>query len=175
MKTAMLLQTLEERLATLRQRCAPLAQHATLSARFDRHLFRTRSTLLQGYLEEADANLAALRQAVKHEQLPQVAWLAEHLASQLEAISSETAAWSLRQWDTAAPGLGRWQRRRIQHQEFERRLLAMTQERKIRLAQATGLVEQQTLQKEVEIYEGRLARCRHALEKIENILARLTR
>ncbi|EGO0527446.1 primosomal replication protein N'', partial [Salmonella enterica] len=26
----MLLQTLEERLATLRQRCAPLAQHATL-------------------------------------------------------------------------------------------------------------------------------------------------
>ncbi len=88
----MLLQTLEERLATLRQRCAPLAQHATLSARFDRHLFRTRSTLLQGYLEEADANLAALRQAVKHEQLPQVARLAEHLASQLEAISRETAA-----------------------------------------------------------------------------------
>ncbi|EBJ8370632.1 primosomal replication protein N'', partial [Salmonella enterica] len=65
--------------------------------------------------------------------------------------------------------------RRIQHQEFERRLLAMTQERKIRLAQATGLVEQQTLQKEVEIYEGRLTRCRHALEKIENVLARLTR
>ncbi|EBF1054458.1 primosomal replication protein N'', partial [Salmonella enterica] len=30
-------------------------------------------------------------------------------------------------------------------------------------------------QKEVEIYEGRLARCRHALEKIENVLARLTR
>ncbi|EDB3546138.1 primosomal replication protein, partial [Salmonella enterica subsp. enterica serovar Java] len=24
-------------------------------------------------------------------------------------------------------------------------------------------------------YEGRLARCRHALEKIENVLARLTR
>ncbi|MGS9064244.1 primosomal replication protein PriC, partial [Salmonella enterica subsp. enterica serovar Infantis] len=45
MKTAMLLQTLDERLATLRQRCAPLAHHATLSARFDRHLFRTRSTL----------------------------------------------------------------------------------------------------------------------------------
>lgn len=73
--------------------------------------------------------------------------LAEHLASQLEAISRETAARSLRQWDAAAPWLGCWQRRRIQHQEFERRLLAMTQERKIRLAQATGLVEQQTLQR----------------------------
>ncbi|MFS9890332.1 primosomal replication protein PriC, partial [Salmonella enterica] len=122
MKTAMLLQTLKERLATLRQRCAPLAQHATLSARFDRHLFRTRSTLLQGYLEEADANLAALRQAVKHEQLPQVAWLAEHLASQLEAISRETAAWSSCASGTPQrQGLDRWQRRRIQHQEFERR------------------------------------------------------
>ncbi|PHP39836.1 primosomal replication protein PriC, partial [Salmonella enterica] len=73
-----------------------------------------------------------LRPAVKHEQLPQVAWLAEHLASQLEAISRETAAWSLRQWAAAAPGLCRWQRRRIQHQEFERRLLSMTQDRKIR-------------------------------------------
>ncbi|TGD55759.1 primosomal replication protein N'', partial [Salmonella enterica subsp. enterica serovar Poona] len=83
----MLLQTLEERLATLRQRCAPLAQHATLSARFDRHLFRTRSTLLQGYLEEADANLAALRQAVTHEHLPKVAWLASQLASHLEALA----------------------------------------------------------------------------------------
>ncbi len=37
------------------------------------------------------------------------------------------------------------------------------------------LVEQQTLHREVEAYEARLARCRHALEKIENRLARLTR
>lgn len=47
MKTAMLLQTLENQLNRLRQRCAPLAHHTTLSARFDRHLFHTRSTLLQ--------------------------------------------------------------------------------------------------------------------------------
>ncbi|MGE4389861.1 MAG: primosomal replication protein PriC, partial [Citrobacter sp.] len=39
MKTAMLLQKLEDQLALLRQRCAPVAQHATISARFDRHLF----------------------------------------------------------------------------------------------------------------------------------------
>ena len=175
MKTAMLLQKLEDQLAFLRQRCAPVAQHATISARFDRHLFQTRSTLLQACLEEAEGHLQALRQAVEQQQLPQVAWLAEHLASQLEAISRETASWSLREWDSASPGLAHWQRRRIQHQEFERRLQEMTAQRKARLAQVTRLDEQQTLQREVEIYEGRLARCRKALDNIERVLARLTR
>ncbi len=41
MKTALLLEKLEGQLATLRQRCAPVSQFATLSARFDRHLFQT--------------------------------------------------------------------------------------------------------------------------------------
>lgn len=175
MKTAMLLQKLEDQLTLLRQRCAPVAQHATISARFDRHLFQTRSTLLQACLDEAEGHLQALRQAVEQQQLPQVAWLAEHLASQLEAISRETASWSLREWDSASPGLAHWQRRRIQHQEFERRLQEMTAQRKARLAQVTRLDEQQTLQREVEIYEGRLARCRKALDNIERVLARLTR
>lgn len=72
MKTVMLLQTLENQLNRLRQRCAPLAHHATLSARFDRHLFHTRSTLLQACLDEADDNLTALRRAVEQQQLPQI-------------------------------------------------------------------------------------------------------
>ncbi len=119
--------------------------------------------------------MSALRHAVEQQQLPQVAWLAEHLAAQLEAIAREAAAWSLREWDSAPPKIARWQRKRIQHQEFERRLYEMVMERKTRLAQTTDLVEQQTLYREVEAYEARLARCRHALEKIENKLARLTR
>ena len=85
MKTALLLEKLEGQLATLRQRCAPVAQFATLSARFDRHLFQTRATTLQACLDESGDNLAALRHAVEQQQLPQVAWLAEHLAAQLEA------------------------------------------------------------------------------------------
>lgn len=75
MKTALLLEKLEGQLATLRQRCAPVAQFATLSARFDRHLFQTRATTLQACLDEAGDNLAALRHAVEQQQLPQVAWL----------------------------------------------------------------------------------------------------
>ena len=175
MKTALLLEKLEGQLATLRQRCAPVAQFATLSARFDRHLFQTRATTLQACLDEAGDNLAALRHAVEQQQLPQVAWLAEHLATQLEAIAREASAWSLREWDSAPPKIARWQRKRIQHQDFERRLREMVAERRARLARATDLVEQQTLHREVEAYEARLARCRHALEKIENRLARLTR
>ncbi|EQS74055.1 primosomal replication protein N'' [Escherichia coli HVH 163 (4-4697553)] len=174
MKTALLLEKLEGQLATLRQRCAPVAQFATLSARFDRHLFQTRATTLQACLDEAGDNLAALRHAVEQQQLPQVAWLAEHLAAQLEAIAREATAWSLREWDSAPPKIARWQRKRIQHQDFERRLSEMVAERRARLARVTDLVEQQTLHREVEAYEARLARCRHALEKIENRLARLT-
>ncbi len=86
---------LEGQLATLRQRCAPVSQFATLSARFDRHLFQTRATTLQACLDEAGDNLAALRHAVEQQQLPQVAWLAEHLAAQLEAIAREASAWSI--------------------------------------------------------------------------------
>ncbi|GHL19094.1 hypothetical protein ECZU25_11030 [Escherichia coli] len=56
MKTALLLEKLEGQLATLRQRCAPVAQFATLSARFDRHLFQTRATTLQACLDEAGDN-----------------------------------------------------------------------------------------------------------------------
>lgn len=175
MNTALLLEKLECQLAIVRQHCAPVAQYATLSARFDRQLFQTRATTLQACLDEAKSHLTALRHAVEQEQLPQVAWLAEHLAAQLEAIAREAAAWSLREWDSAPPGIARWQRKRIQHQEFERRLREMVTERKARLAKATDLTEQQALYREVEAYEGRLARCRHALEKIENKLARLTR
>ncbi len=117
--------------------------------------FQTRATTLQACLDEAGDNLAALRHAVEQQQLPQVARLAEHLAAQLEAIAREASAWSLREWDSAPPKIARWQRKRIQHQDFERRLREMVAERRARLARVTDLVEQQTLHREVEAYEAR--------------------
>ena len=120
MKTTRLLQTLENQLAQLAAQVAPLAHHATLSARFDRQLFRTRSTLMQDCLEEAQQHFTELRQAVEQQQLPQVAWLAERLVAQIAALSREAATWSLRSWDSASPAINRWQRRRLQHQEYER-------------------------------------------------------
>jgi primosomal replication protein N'' len=103
LKTTRLLQTLENQLAQLAAQVAPLAHHATLSARFDRQLFRTRSTLMQDCLEEAQQHFTELRQAVEQQQLPQVAWLAERLVAQIAALSREAATWSLRSWDSASP------------------------------------------------------------------------
>ncbi|WP_342321811.1 primosomal replication protein N'' [Kosakonia sp. BYX6] len=175
MKSDALLQTLERQLTVLRQQAAPLAQHTTVSPRFDRHLFQTRNTLMQSYLDETAANLAALRHAVNGNHLPQVTWLAEHLTAQIAALTRESAVWSLRAWDNSSPGITRWQRRRLQHQEYERRLLAMKREREQRLTTVTTLIEQQQLHKEVEALSARLARCRNALDNIESVLARLTR
>lgn len=175
MKTVRLLQTLAEQLAVLRAQVAPLAGHATVSARFDRQLFRTRSTLMSACLEEAEGNLAALRHAVEKAQLAQVGWLAEHLSAQTAALVRETATWSLRQWDHASPGIAKWQRRRLQHQEFERRLTEMKQAREALCRAAIAPEEQLALQREIAALEGRLSRCQAALHRIESVLARMTR
>lgn len=153
----------------------PLAHYATLSARFDRHLFKTRSTLLQACVDEAQAGYDELCRAVEQQQLAQVAWLAEHLSAQIEAITRETTSWSLRAWDNGSPGITKWQRKRLQHQEFERRLIEMKAQRVNQHAQATSFEEQQRLAREVEAFNGRISRCRHALAEIEQVLARLTR
>ena len=175
MKIAQLLQTLEEQLIRLAARIAPLAQYATLTPRFDRQLFHTRSTTLQACLDEANKHFRELQNAVEQKQLPQVAWLAEHLAAQIEAISRESEAWSLRVWDSSSPAKTRWQRKRLQTQEFERRLLEMKQTREQQLRQVTTLDEQQRLSREITAFDARLTRCRQALQEIENVLARLTR
>lgn len=175
MKIAQLLQTLASQLERLAAQIAPLAQHATLTPRFDRQLFHTRSTTLQACLEEAQRHFVALQQAVDAQQLPQVAWLAEHLAAQIEAISRESDAWSLRAWDNASPAQMRWQRKRLQTQEFERRLREMKQAREQQVAQATTFEDQQRLTREIAAFDARLARCRQALQEIETVLARITR
>jgi primosomal replication protein N'' len=56
----------------------------------------------------------------------------------------------------AAPGIQKWQRKRLQHQEFEQRLMAMKRERETRLAKVETFAEQQQLHKEITALEGRL-------------------
>ncbi len=175
MRSALLLQALEQKLDELARQIAPQAKHATVSPRFDRHLFRTRSTTMDACLQEARHSLSALRHAVDAQQIEQVAWLAEHLGAQIAALSRESASWSLREWDNSAPGIQKWQRKRLQHQEFEQRLTAMKREREARLATVETFAEQQQLHKEITAFEGRLRRCRDALDNIERVLARLTR
>ncbi|HEE9788707.1 TPA: primosomal replication protein N'' [Enterobacter soli] len=175
MKTALLLNTLQNQMALLREQATPLMGHATLKPRFDRQLFRTRSTLIKDYLDEAQANLDELRHAVQSEHTEQVAWLAEHLTEQITALHREIAAWPLRMWDSAASGAGKWQRKRLENQEFERRLFEMKRERETRLNNSDTLEEQQLLMREITALEGRLIRCRQALDEIERVIERLTR
>ncbi|MCU6669196.1 primosomal replication protein N'' [Enterobacteriaceae bacterium H4N4] len=175
MKTALLLQTLQNQLTDLRTQAAPLMQHATLKPRFDRQLFRTRSTVMKAYLDEAQHNLDELRHAVEKAQTEQVVWLATHLAEQIAALHREIAAWPLRLWDSPSAGSTKWQRKRLEHQEFERRLCEMKDERQMKLDQADTLEEQQRLMREITALDGRLARCRKALDDIERVIARLTR
>lgn len=175
MKTALLLNTLQNQLSVLREQATPLMGHATLKPRFDRQLFRTRSTLIKDYLDEAQLNLDELRHAVDSGQTQQVAWLAEHLTKQITALHREIAAWPLRAWDSASPGAGKWQRKRLENQEFERRLFEMKREREARLNNSETLEEQQLLMREITALEGRLVRCRQALDEIERVIARLTR
>ena len=175
MKTDLLLNTLQNQMALLREQATPLMGHATLKPRFDRQLFRTRSTLIKDYLDEAQANLDELRHAVQSEHTEQVAWLAEHLTEQITALHREIAAWPLRMWDSAASGAGKWQRKRLENQEFERRLFEMKRERETRLNNSETLEEQQLLMREITALEGRLIRCRQALDEIERVIERLTR
>lgn len=175
MRTTRLLHTLEKQLNQLVSQTAPLAHHNALSARFDHQLFSSQSTQMQPYLDEIKHNFTKLQYAVSRQQLAQVSWLAQRLVDQMAALSRESATWSLRNWDSASPRLNHWQQRRLVHQEYERRLLAMYHEKQQQLAQVVTFTEQQRLAKEVDRYAERLARCRSALEKIESVLTRLTR
>ena len=123
---------------------------------------------------EAQTNLDELRHAVENEQQEQVAWLAEHLTEQITALHREIAAAAAR-WDSASPGLGKWQRKRLENREFERRLFEMKREREVRLNNSETLEEQQLLMREISALEGRIVRCRQALDDIERVIERLTR
>lgn len=175
MKTALLLQSLQARVAELAALLAPLSPHQTLSPRFDKQLFRTRSTRIGDYFAEAQAHLTHLQTCVAQNKTAQVAWLAPHLADQIAALQREAATWPLRRYDSAHLPAGRMNARLLQHQDYERRLVAMKNDRQQQLAAETTLSGQQRLQRELEALEGRLTRCRAALLKIENALSRMTR
>lgn len=81
----------------------------------------------------------------------------------------------LRARDSASPGLGKWQRKRLENQEFERRLFEMKRERETRLNNSETLEEQQLLMREISALEGRIVRCRQARDEIERVIERLTR
>jgi primosomal replication protein N'' len=98
--------------------------------------FFTRSTVMQAYLDEARPYCR--RRAVEQQQQHRWPGLQSILPQQIRRLHRETAALAAARVGQRLAGSRRWQRKRLEHQEFERRLFEMKRERKERLAQATA-------------------------------------
>ncbi|OEJ09050.1 prepilin peptidase, partial [Shigella sp. FC1967] len=95
---------------------------------------------------------------------------ATQILQQIEALTRELSTQTLRKQENQLT-----QRKKsvdlyqklAQHQDYERRLQAMIQDRELSLTQAQSFMKQQALQKEIAALENRLARCKNALFSIE--------
>ncbi|EOC1311459.1 primosomal replication protein PriC [Cronobacter turicensis] len=171
MRTPLLLQSLKTRVATLRELIEPLASQRHFSPRFDRQLFSCSGARLGDYLAEAEESLTHLEAAVTQGDAARVAWLAERLAAQIEALQREAATATLRRHENAHLPGGRLHARLAEYQEYERRLLAMKTGRERRCAEN----HDPQLAREIAALNERLARCRTAIARTERALERLTR
>ncbi|WP_113632869.1 primosomal replication protein [Pectobacterium peruviense] len=173
MNTHQLLQALEQQINTLAKELEPLADKAVPQSRFDRQLFSSYGTRLRDYRAEVEQNLHAIKQLVAEQRTDRVAFLAEKLVSQIAALQRELATQSLRkQEQRVAPQQEDVYHKLAEHQDYERRLLSMIQDRESLLITQTLFSEQQRLQKELAALEGRLSRCRQALLRLERQIER---
>ncbi|HFR4114272.1 TPA: primosomal replication protein PriC [Yersinia enterocolitica] len=168
MSTEKLLQVLESQIEALSAQVGPQANMPSQQARFDLKLFGNHGNRFRDYLLEVHKNMAQLKQVVAENRTQQVAFLAEKLVAQISALQRELATQKLRKTnpDPKYNKLDPYHKL-AEHQDYERRILAMIQDRESQLGKQNLLTEQQKIQKELAALEGRLMRCRQALIKIE--------
>lgn len=157
-------QRLQQLLIALRQELACYSDGVCRLPRFDTQLFRTKGTRLADYLLEVEQNFARLCDS-SHD-LARSAWLAERLVDQIAALQREASTQQLRtrrEQPVRNPRAAKYQ----EYREFERRLLAMIDQREQRLALAETLAVQHQLKQDLETLEQRLARCRQAIRSVE--------
>ncbi|AAM84637.1 prephenate dehydrogenase [Yersinia pestis] len=168
MSTEKLLQVLESQIEALSAQIAPQANTPSQQARFDLNLFSNHGNRFRDYLQEVRKNMTQLKQVVEENRLQQVAFLADKLVAQISALQRELATQKIRK---SNPEPREHQsdpyHKLAEHQDYERRILAMIQDRESQLGRQSLLVEQQKIQKELAALEGRLMRCRQALIRIE--------
>ena len=173
MTTHRLLQALEQQIAALASEIQPRGDTPISQARFDVALFSNHGTRLRDYLAEIQKNFAQLQTAVKDNRTAHVAFLAEKLVAQLTALQREMATQTIRRKnqpkEVAVVDL---YHKLSEHQDYERRLIAMIQDRESLLGQQTTFAAQKKLQQELAAFEGRLVRCRQALARIERSIER---
>jgi primosomal replication protein N'' len=172
--TQKILQRLEQQVEALAKEIEPIASTPARQARFDVALFSTHGTRLRDYLAEVRKNLAHLILVVDERRPEQVAFLAEKLVAQITALQRELATQTLRttdqsRLDTTPQDL---YHKLAEHQQFERRLIAMIEDRESSLGQQSTFAQQKKIQQELAALEGRLMRCRQALKRIERNIER---
>ncbi|EOY1405329.1 primosomal replication protein PriC [Yersinia enterocolitica] len=168
MSTEKLLQVLESQIEALSAQVGPQANMPSQQARFDLKLFGNHGNRFRDYLLEVHKNMAQLKQVVAENRTQQVAFLAEKLVAQISALQRELTTQKLRKTNPE-PKYNKLDpyHKLAEHQDYERRILAMIQDRESQLGKQNLLTEQQKIQKELAALEGRLMRCRQALIKIE--------
>lgn len=173
MSTQRLLQVLAQQIAALAAEVTPRGDVPIPQARFDAALFANRGTRLRDYLAEVEKNFAQLQSAANDSRTSQVAFLAEKLVAQIAALQRELATQALRRKNQPkeAPEADLYHKL-AEHQDYERRLIGMIQDRESLLGRQTTLAAQQKLQHELAALEGRLMRCRQALARIERNIER---
>lgn len=173
MNAAKLLLILQQQIVALETEVAPVGHLSAQQARFDLRLFSNHGTRLRDYMAEIKYNQAQLQQEVSASRTAQVAFLAERLVAQITAMQRELATLTLRQKYAAQPRTsGDLYSKLVQHQDYERRLQAMIQDRESLLGQQQMPLDRQRLQQEIAALEGRLSRCRTALARLERIIER---
>ncbi|MGL9722360.1 primosomal replication protein PriC [Sodalis sp. (in: enterobacteria)] len=173
MHASQLITVLGTRLNDLAVRIEAQGHPVVKQSRFDHLLFSSRGNRLGDYLSESRATLAHLTSAVEQGRTERVAWLAQRLTDQMLALSRELATQNLRQAAPAAPE--DIYARLAEHQDYERRLLAMIRDHDSLLAAADDLSRARQLQQEIAALEGRLQRCRQALTRLEYQIERRER
>ncbi|MDI9277426.1 primosomal replication protein [Pantoea sp. EABMAA-21] len=148
----------------LRQQIAQQRDGACRQPRFDAQLFHCKGTRLADYLAELEQNLTQLGAADTDVMRRQ--WLAEKVLDQIAALQRECQSQQLRT-PRERPRVDPRQSKREEYQGYETRLLAMIEQREQHLARTETLSVQQQLIRDIEVLHERLARCRHAMHKLE--------
>ena len=173
MSTERILHVLDQQIETLAREIEPIGHVSASQARFDIALFSTKGTRLRDYLAEIKMNLQQLNQEVFEKRSAQVAFIAERLVAQITAMQRELATQTLRKPHQTPERKSHDNYTKLaETQQFERRLIAMIEDRETTLGQLATFSDQQRVQKELAALEGRLMRCRQALAKIERQIER---
>ena len=173
MQAPSFIQTLSEQLSVLADRIDSAGADTVAQSRFDNRLFQCRGTALGDYLADSRLTLRHLTLAASQGHTEQVAWLAQRLLDQMTALARELATLDMRRRQPAAKAPMDHYARLAEHQDYERRLVNLIRDRESLRQTCDDMSRQQQLQQEIAALEGRLARCRQALARIERQIERL--